>query len=174
MLTPLSEGIKSIRIGNDSLQLNHNGDELALVQSSRYLGVYIASCFNWKEHTKSVSNKSSRALGFLKYAKSFLPLESLKTYLGVVEPHFHYCCSVWGCCGSTGTNHLQKLQNRAGRILTSSSIDAPSRPFINELGWKTIDEHVNKESKVMVYKSQHQLAPQYLSSMLIKLKYLLK
>ena len=110
------------------------------------------------------------------WATLFLPFESLKKlYLSVVEPHFRYCCSVWGCCGSTGINHLQKLQDRAARIVTSSSIDAPSRPLMNELGWKTIDELVDNESKVMVYISQHQLAPQYLSSMSTKkLKSLLK
>ena len=149
------------------MQLNIDG--LALVQSTRYLGVCIDSCLEWKEHIISVSNKVSRALGILKHAKSFLPLESLKTlYLGVVEPHFRYCCSDCGCCGSTGINHLQKLQNRAARIVFSSSIDAPSRPPINELGWKTIVELIESESKVMVYKSQHQLAPQYLSSMFTK------
>ena len=79
-----------------------------------------------------------------------------------------YCCSVWGCCGSTGINHLQKLQNKAERLVSSSSSDAPSRPHINELGWKTIDGLVNNEFKVMGCKSQHQLAPQYLRSIFIK------
>jgi len=69
---------------------------------------------------------------------------------------------------------LQKLQNRAARVVTSSSIDAPSRPLVNELDCKTIDELVN-ESKVMVYRSQHQFSLQHLSSMFIKkLKSLLK
>ena len=80
----------------------------------------------------------SRALGILKYAKSFLLLESMKKYRkcgSTVEPHFRYCCSVWGCCRSTGINHLQKLHKGAARIVTSSSIDAPSRPvkFKNKL-----------------------------------------
>ena len=113
----------------------------------------------------------SRALGILKYAKSFLPLESMKKYRicgSTVEPHFRYCCSVWGCCRSTGINHLQKLYKGAARIVTSSSIDAPSRPRIKELGWKTSDELVSNESKVMVCKSQHQLASKYLCIMFIK------
>ena len=150
MLITTKQKYKVLKDRNECLQLNI-GDELALVQCIGYLGVYIDSCLDWKEHIKSFSNKVSRALGILKYAKSFLSLESLKTlYLGIFEPYFRYCCSVWGCCGSTGINHLQKLQNRAARIVTSS-IDAQSRPLINELGWKTIDELVNKESKVIVH-----------------------
>ena len=86
---------------------------------------------DWKEQIKAVSAKVSRAIGFLKHAKSFLPKETLKTlYTGIVEPHFRYCCSVWGCAGSSEINQLQKLQKRAARIITNSSFDAPSRPHL--------------------------------------------
>ena len=35
------------------------------------------------------------------------PLETLKTlYIGIVEPDFRYCCSLWGCCGITELGHL--------------------------------------------------------------------
>ena len=119
MLISNKQRYKIIKDSNEGLQLHINGDELALVQSSRYLGVYVDTSLNWKEHIKSVSEKVLRALGILRNAKSFLPLESLKTlYLGVVEPHFQYCCSVWGCYGSTGISHLQKLLSRAARIVT--------------------------------------------------------
>ena len=79
-----------------------------------------------------------------------------------MEPHFRYCCSVWDCAGLTEINQLQKLQNRAARIITNSSFDAPSRPLIEEMGWKTIDEMITGESKTMVFKSLNKLAPQYL------------
>ena len=83
-------------------------------------------------------------------------------YTGIVEPHFRYCCSVWGCAGSTELNQLQKLQTRAARIITNSNFDTPSRPLIDQLGWKTIEQLVASESKTMVFKSLHELAPQYL------------
>ena len=51
-----------------------------------------------------------------------------------VEPHFSYCCSVWGCCGVTEINQLQKLQNHAARIVTGSSFDTPGQPLIKRLG----------------------------------------
>ena len=107
-----------------------------------------------------VSTKVSRAIGFSKYAKTFLKQETLKTlFTGIVEPHFRYYCSVWGCAGSTVLNQLQKLQNRAARIITNSSFDTPSRPLIDQLGWKTIEQLVASESKAMVFKSLHELAP---------------
>ena len=67
-----------------------------------------------------------------------------------------------GCTGLTDINQLQKLQNRAARITTNSSFYAPSRPLIEGMGWKTVDEMITGESKTMVIKSLNKLAPQYL------------
>ena len=83
-------------------------------------------------------------------------------YTSIVEPHLGYCCSVWGCCGLTEIKRLQKLQNRAARIVSGSSFDAPSQPLIKELGWRTIGELIASESNIMVFKSIHGLAPQYM------------
>ena len=148
---------------NDDLDLKIRDNDLEIIQKTKYLGVQIDKSLNWKEHIKTVSTKVSRAIGFLKHAKTFLGQETLKTLCtGIVEPHFRYCCSIWGCAGSTELNQLQKLQNRAARIITNSSFDTPSRPLIDKLGWKTIEQLVASESKTMVFKSLHELAPQYL------------
>ena len=108
-----------------------------VVNKTKYLGVHVDNSLDWKEHIKVVFTKLSRAIGFLKHAKNILLIASLKTfYSSILEPHFRCCCSVWGCCGKTDIDQLQKLQNRAARILTNSSFDTPSRPLIESLGWK--------------------------------------
>ena len=148
--------------GKPNLEIR--GRELDVVKKTKYLGVQVDNSLDWKEHIKAVSSKVSRAIGFLKHARNILPMASLKTlYSGIVEPHFRYCCSVWGCCGTT--DQLQKLQNRAARIVTNSSFDSPSRPLIVSLGWKTIRELVDEESRSMVYKSLNGLAPQYMRNL---------
>ena len=120
---------------NKELELKIRENRLQVVQNTKYLGVEIDPSLDWKEQIKFISTKVSRAVGFLKHAKSFLPKETLKTiYTGIVEPHFRYCCSVWSCAGTTEINQLQRLQNRAARIVTNSSFDAQSSPFIENLG----------------------------------------
>ena len=69
--------------------------------------------------------------------------------------YFRYCFSVWGCCGLTEINQLQKLQNRAARIVTGSRFDKPGMPLVIRLGCKTIDELISSESNIMVFKSLH-------------------
>ena len=134
------------------LNLEISGRELDVVKKTKYLGVRDDNSLYWKEHIKAVSSKVSRAIGFLKHARNILPVASLKTlFLGIVEPHFRYCCSVWGCCGTTDINlEIFKLQIRAARIVTNSSYDSPSGPLIGSLGWKTIHELFNEESRSVV------------------------
>ena len=52
----------------------------------------------------------------------------------IVEPQLSYCCSVWGCCSESKINVLQKIQNRAARIVTNSPYDASAAPLIQNLG----------------------------------------
>ena len=56
----------------------------------------------------------------------------------------------------------------AARIVTNSSFDTPSNQLIENLGWKTINELIDIESKTMVFKSLNELAPPYLSSLFRK------
>ena len=169
MLISSKQKDSSLKGQNKHLKLKIRDNELDVVKKTKYFGLQIDCSLDWKEQIKTVSAKVSRAVGFLKHAKSFLPKETLQTlYTGIVEPHFRYCCSVWGCAGSSEINQLQKLQKRAARIITNSSLDAPSRPLIEELGWQTVDQLISSESKTMVFKSLNELAPQYLCDLFIR------
>ena len=59
----------------------------------------------------------------------------------------------------------KKLQNRAARILTSSSYDADVRFLLQQLGWKDLITQRQIQVALMVFKALNDLAPDYLSSM---------
>ena len=84
---------------------------------------------------KAVFVKVSKALGLLKHAIKFNTKGNFKNSVhSIVEPHFRYCCSVWGCAGATKIKQLQRLQNHAARIVTNCSNDTPSK----NLFWKNL------------------------------------
>ena len=162
MLISTKQKHKILKSRNKYLVLKIRDNELEVVNKTKYLGVQIDCSLDWKEQIKAVSSKVSRAVGFLRHAKSFVPKETLRPlYTGIVDPHFWCYCSVWGCTGLTEINQLQKLQNCAARIITNSSFDAPSKPLIKGLGWKTVEELAAGESRTMVFKSLNELPPQY-------------
>ena len=55
-------------------------------------------------------------------------------YNALVMPHFNYCGAVWGNINKGLADKLQKLQNRAARILTFSNYDVRSSVLLDELG----------------------------------------
>ena len=79
-----------------------------------------------------------------------------------MRPHFDYCSVVWGNCGKTLSNKLQKLQNRPARILTYSSYDADADLLFAKLGWEKLASQRDLDRATMVYKSLNDLAPSYL------------
>ena len=153
MLISSKQKHKVLKYQNEFLKLKIQGVELEVVQNTKYLGVQVDNTLDWREHIQTISSKVSRAIGFLKHARSFLPEETLRTlYTGIVEPHFRYCSSVWGCCGATEINQLHKMQNRAARIVTGSKFDTSGLPLVKQLSWKTIGELIDNESNTMVFK----------------------
>ena len=118
-----------------------------------------------------MSSKVSTGLGLLNHARKYLPFSALTSlYTIIVGPHFRYCSSVWGCAGTAEINRLQKLKNRAARIVTNGSFDTPSNQLIGTLRWKTINELIDIETKTMVFKSLNELAPTYLRSLFRKIR----
>ena len=63
--------------------------------------------------------------------KTIIPLDK-----ALVMPYFNYCGAVWGNINKGLADKLQKLQNRAARILTFSNNDIRSSVLLDELGWE--------------------------------------
>ena len=171
MIIGLSQELR--KIYTPTVQIPHfrvNGNDIDLVKETKYLGLMIDDNLKWESNVKYTQKKISRAIGLLKYAKHYVQEGTLRNmYLSIVQPHFSYCCSVWGCCGATKLNTLQKLQNRAARIVTSSPFDTPAAPLLQRLGWPSIEKLINQENCKMVYKSLNDLAPENLGNFFSKL-----
>ena len=62
-------------------------------------------------------------LGALRRFKLFVPLYNLgNLYNSHAQPYFDYCYPLWDTCGKQLKDKLQKIQNRAGRVITSDQI----------------------------------------------------
>ena len=169
MIITMKQKKKYLTVSNQALPPSICEEHIEVICHSKYLGVQVDEHLTWKNQIKSVTEKPSRAIGFLKYAKHFLLEAIVKAlYTSIVEPHFQYCCSVWGCCNSTNILQLQRLQNRAVRIVTKSHFDDPSKLLIHSLGWKTIEGLINRQVNLTVFKCLNSIAPKYICDIFTK------
>ena len=71
---------------------------------------------------------------------------------------------MWGCSGFSTLLKLQKLQNRAARVLTNSAIDVPSsRPIKDLSGWASLTQLF--ESEQLVFKSLNNNTPHHICNL---------
>ena len=80
-------------------------------------------------------------------------------------PHFDYCSPVWDYLSGYLSDKLQKLQNRAARIITKSPFDTSSDHLLSTLDWERLFLRQNKQKALMMIKSVNGLAPEYLQSL---------
>jgi len=145
--------------------IESNGLPIKQVNSTTSLGVTIDCNLSWKEHIEKLSRKIASAIGALKRIRPFVHQSILHLiFKSLVQPHFEYCNIVWGNCGKTLLDKLQKLQNRAARVLTFSNYDANAEELIEKLGWSTIKVQIQKQKAILTFKALHGLTPEYLSS----------
>ena len=131
--------------------------------SVKSLMVHIDNKLKWKDHIKAVASKVPRAIAMIKHTKKIISKLTLKMlYHGHVEPHFRFCCSVWGTYGINTHCTPEKLQSRAIRIMTDSLYDAPAKPLLRKSRLPTIADMICQESVSMVYKPINGQAPPYL------------
>ena len=75
----------------------------------------------------------------MRRVKSVISNESLnRLYKALVLPHFDYCSLVWDNFSNNLKDRLQKLQNKAGRIITGDNYDMSATTTRLKLGWKDL------------------------------------
>ena len=116
------------------ISLQIDGEAIAEVNKSKFLGVVIDNKLSWKDHISFVCRKVARGIGVIIKARKVLHNESLKClYYSFIYPYMIYCNQVWGSACKTNIEHLQVLQKRAVRIILRVHPRSPSEPLFTTL-----------------------------------------
>ena len=92
----------------------NNDFQVSQVTTAKSLGVTIDDRLDWSGHIEKVTKKVASGIGAIKRIRHLVP-QGPSIYQALIQPHFDYCNIVWGNCGITLRNNVQKLQNRAAR-----------------------------------------------------------
>ena len=85
---------------------------------AKSLGLISDNRLSWSNHVNELCKKVTSSRGALRRIR---PLISQSTavlvYNSLIQPHFDYCSLVWGSLSDQLSDKLQKLQNRAARVI---------------------------------------------------------
>lgn len=144
-------------------QINIDGDVIKSVRYTKCLGVYVDERLAWNEHIDHISKNISQAIAGLRQTRPFVSKEvAITIYNSLIQPLFDYCDIVWANLTTYQGTRLQKLKNRAGRVITQQGYDVRSFVIREELGWKKLCESRDEHNVVLIYKALNNLAPPYL------------
>ena len=131
------------------------------VNKSKTLGVIVDEHLSWNDQIQSIVSKSSKGIGMIRRIKKFVPQSTLlKVYNAIVLSHFDYCSLVWDNCSDYLLNKLQKLQNRAARVITGRTYETRSKDVLKELNWQPLSERLNRNKCIFMHKIKNNVMPQ--------------
>jgi hypothetical protein len=143
-----------------------NDNEIRKVEFATSLGVTIDKNLNWSVHVENLIKKVSSAVGALKRVRPFITTTTaIQIYKTLILPHFDYCCTVWGSLSQQLSDQLQKLQNRAARVITKSSYESRSIELLNDLGWDKLMNRRCKRKATLMFKTMNKLVPKYIQNL---------
>ena len=121
-------------LSNNQIDIEIGWKSIKKVKEAKSLGLFIDEHLSWTKLIEEISKKISSVIGALKRIRPFISESTaLQIYQALILPHFDYCSPVWDELSVTLSAKLQKLQNRAARVITRSSYDTSASIPLNKL-----------------------------------------
>ena len=102
----------------DSYPLNINDRTINSENSVKRLGIEIDNKLSFKQHISTHCNKESNKLNAIRRIQKFMGFKEKEVLLNsFVYSNFNYCPLVWHFCSSKSLYKIEKIQERALRLL---------------------------------------------------------
>ena len=144
----------------DLIAIRTDDQLIKRVAHVKYLGIVMDDRLTWKEHVDYISKKISPNLGAIKRSRQCITVDStIALYRTLIEPYLRYCCNVWGSCGNALLHRLQTLQNRAVRVITTTSHEnADHELLLKRLNLLSVEQIIQVDNLCVIYKMVNGLA----------------
>ena len=148
------------------LEIKMCNQPIERVSQCKSLGLVIDENLTWDEHLRCITKKIVSGLGAIKRSRPYVPKETLVAiYNSLIQPYLDYCCEVWDSIGVTASDQLQRLQNRAARLILCADYNTRSQSLLDFLSWERLIERRTKQKSIMMYKVRNGQAPDCLKAL---------
>ena len=95
-----------------------SGQKIKMLSKTKYLGLFLDENLSFKYHLDTIKLKLNRANCLLSKIRHYVRAPLLRAkYFAIFDPHLRYGCQIWGQNKNYAVENIEKLQNKAIRIL---------------------------------------------------------
>jgi hypothetical protein len=143
--------------------------EIEFVDEFKYLGVILDPHLTFDNHVNYIAKKIGKKIYYLarigKYLNEFT---KITLYKSLIAPHFEYCSTIFWEMSDKNMEVLQKLQNKAMRVILCCHKRTHIQLMLETLSWLSIKQRISFNTLLFVYKMKNNLLPPYLCKKLLK------
>ena len=145
------------------INVNIGGIRLQQVNKCKHLGLVVDQTMTWCDQVDTIKKKVLPGLYMLRKCKGLLPAQTLSLiYQSVIVPHIDYCDVIWSTCNVNHLDMIQKLQNRAAKIITGAKWYDSSSQARKVLGWDCINDRSKYHDNITMFKIMNNYTAPYL------------
>ena len=133
--------------------------------TARYLGVLLNDKLKFDSHLTFLESKLSRSVGIISRLSGYLPTKTLLTsYYSLVHTHLLYALPIWASTYDTYLIKIQRLQNKAIRILTKCRVSDRITPRFHDLQILQVNDMFKYEIGKLMHQYTHKKLPEHFNN----------
>ena len=149
--------------------INFDGKEISLPTCDvvRNLGFYFDRYFDMEAHVKKICQCCHFHLRNIGKIRNFIDNDTTHMLVhSFITSRLDYCNALLTGIPSYLINRLQKIQNKAARLVVRKGRDVESKEILKHLHWLPVQKRIDFKIACYTYKCLHDLAPSYLKELL--------
>ena len=147
---------------DNTYSLNFNDKEIKTSPNVVLLGICIDNNLKFKKHIDQLVKKSGGQLNFLSRQNKFLNYDSKKIVIeSFILANFNYCPLVWHFCPSDSIKKMERIQERAFRLLLDD-YDSDYNQLLLKVNKPNLEIRRLKFLAIEIFKTINDLNPSYM------------
>ena len=123
-----------------------------MLSKTKYLGIFLDENLSFKYHLDTSKLKLNRVNCLLSKLRHFVRAPLLRTiYFAIFDPQLRYGCQIWGQNKCYAVENIEKMQNKAIRILNFKGQHAEASNLYKESKIYTLKQITTIENCRFVY-----------------------
>lgn len=132
---------------NKTKKLTFNKTTINWQRNAKYLGVYLDAKLNWQRNTKYMADRARTGIAklhrLINIKSKLKPKLKLLLYKSIIRPVITYASPAWMNAAKSHKNKLQKVQNKALRIIYQPERKTKKLHKLADI--ETIDQFKNEQ-----------------------------